>query len=56
MKYLKHYTLLENKNEFYEEVDQSTFIDSILDRSKKFWECDQIEGLLSLLREEKVIR
>jgi hypothetical protein len=27
MKHLKHYTLLENKNEFYEEVDQSTFID-----------------------------
>ena len=37
MKHLKHYTLLENKNEFYEEVDQ-------------------IEGVLSLLIEEKVIR
>jgi hypothetical protein len=30
MKHLKHYTLLENKNEFYEEVDQSTFIDSLI--------------------------
>ena len=35
--------------------DDWFYVTYTYDRSKKFWECDQIEGLLSLLREEKVI-
>lgn len=36
--------------------DDWFYVQYSYDRSKKFWECDQIEGVLSLLIEEKVIR
>jgi hypothetical protein len=54
MKHLKHYTLLENKNEFYEEVDQSTFIDSsILDDAARIRFDDKLyKKILSLFTKD----
>lgn len=36
--------------------DDWFYVQYSYDRTEKFWECDQIEGVLSLLQELKVIR
>jgi len=57
MKHLKHYTLLENKNEFYEEVDLSTFLNSLLDDSDRIRFDDKLyKKILSLFTKDLMDR